>query len=102
MWWWWRWWSENNRTVGIYCWHYALCLFLFETNSKIKQVPNYSHIYKAEKKNKLKKCNITQLCICLHHSLPFVSSRNVRDKKRLRGRKQFTLSFFNLTTLKTM
>ena len=35
------------------CLHYALCLFLFETNSKIKQVPNYGHTYKAEDKNKL-------------------------------------------------
>ena len=62
------------KSVGIHCSHYALCLFSLETNSKIKQVPNYSlaceqalgspkacsqanysHKYKAEEKNKLKK-----------------------------------------------
>ena len=50
------------KSLGIHCLHYALCLFLLETNSKIKQVPNYSHTYKTEDKNKLKKYNITQLC----------------------------------------
>ena len=48
-----------------------VCLFLFETNSKIKQVPNYSHTYTAEDENKLKKCNTTQLfCnLIIHHRL---------------------------------
>ena len=79
------------KSLGIHCLYYALCLFLLETNSKIKQVPNYSRTYKAEDKKKFKKYNITQLCILY-----------ARDKKQLRGRQQFTLSFFNLTTLKTL
>ena len=59
------------------CIIYALYLFLFGTNSKIKQVPNYSHTYKAEDKNKLKKiqCNSTTLYF-IYLSLPFVSSCN--------------------------
>ena len=52
------------KSLGIHCLHYAQCLFLFETNSKIKHVPNYSHRYRAEeKKTSLKKYKITQLCI---------------------------------------
>ena len=98
------------KSLGIHCLHYALFLFLLETNFKIKHlVPNYSHTYKAEDKTSLliKRYNITQLCIFIHHSLPFVLSCNApsfawRDKQRLWGRQQFTLSFFNLTTLKTM
>ena len=45
---------------------------------------------KLKIKTSFKKYNITQLCILY-----------VRDEKQLRGRQQFTLSFFNLTTLKT-
>ena len=33
------------KSLGIHCLHYALCLFLFETNSKNKQIPNYSHTH---------------------------------------------------------
>ena len=40
------------KSLGIHCLHYAQCLFLFETNSKIKHVPNYSHRYRAEEKKK--------------------------------------------------
>ena len=32
-----------KKSLKIHCLHSALCLFLFETNSKNKQVPNYSH-----------------------------------------------------------
>ena len=35
--------------------HYTLCLFVFETNCKNKQVPNDSHTSKPEDNNKLKK-----------------------------------------------
>ena len=54
------------KSLGIHCLHYALFLFVLETNFKIKHlVPNYSHTYKAEDKTSLliKRYNITQLCI---------------------------------------
>ena len=35
--------SADLNLFGIHCLHNVLCLFLFETNSKNKQVPNYSH-----------------------------------------------------------
>ena len=59
------------KSVGIHCSHHALCLFLLKTNSKIKQVPNYSHTFKAEEKKKPKKYNITQLCILYIIDSPF-------------------------------
>ena len=44
--------------------HSALCLFLFETNSKNKQIPIIvTHKDKTEDKNKLKKYNMNHLCI---------------------------------------
>ena len=91
------------KSLGIHCLHYAQCLFLFKTNSKIKHVPNYSHRYKAEeRKTSLKKIQNNSTMYFIHRSLPFVPSRNARDKKRLGGWQQFTLSFFNLTTVKIM
>ena len=54
------------KSLGIHCLHYALFLFVLETNFKIKHlVPNYSHTFKAEDKTSLliKRYNITQLCI---------------------------------------
>ena len=35
--------SAGLNLLGIHCLHNVLCLFLFETNSKNKQVPKYSH-----------------------------------------------------------
>ena len=64
---------DSNLGKFIACIMLCVCtVFVFiETNSKIKQVPNYSHTYKAEDKNKLKKCNTTQLfCnLIIHHRL---------------------------------
>ena len=49
-------WSDWLKSLAIHCLHYALFLFLLETNFKIKHpVPNYSHTYKAEDKTSLLK-----------------------------------------------
>ena len=55
----------------------CVCFYLGETNSKNKQVPNYSHRHtdKAEDKNKLKKHNITQL-FCILYIIVSLLSRH--------------------------
>ena len=85
------------KSWGIHCLHYALCLFLFETN-----ILRLSRFWIIVTHTKCKKKQHDSTMYFIHHSLPFVSSHSATDKKQLGGRQQFTLSFFNLTTLKTM
>ena len=99
------------KSLGIHCLHYALFLFVLETNLKIKHlVPNYSHTYKAEDKTSLliKRYNITQLCILyiivslLSCHATLLALHDETNNSCEGDNNKFTLSFFNLTTLKTM
>ena len=49
------------------------------------QVPNYSHRYKAKEKKRALKIQHNSTMYFIHHSLPFVSSRNATTKNGCEG-----------------